>query len=311
MDFIINLLPYALIVGFFMVYKFCFSYVVMIEKILGFILWPVDKLTDLVLRREYGIPGTKILRFVILGIVMVVSGVYIVNSLFIQNKFDSISDLMLSSTSVGQLLAFFGESRFGSTIKDQFTFSSLVSMGVTSFISFLFMRCTIETVEDFELPAVVNIALIILFNLAFICISALLSTQIEGLCLVAGDKLQSARLALSDLYHLGMEGFGNSLKVIFSGFLLFLMYAGFVYLLVVTFREVVATFLYGFMSFVFLALLVLFWELVENIFPGAPGWLISVFRVLVQITVPVSMFLPDYIRATDGVDSPLLSVFFD
>ena len=152
MPWIIIVILVVLLTFAVQIYRFLFPFAFGIEQFLGLLLRPVDKLTDLFLRRESGLPGAKFIRFIILGIVLVASVIFIFTSLSSGTTFDDISDIMLGSTSIGQLFAFFGEERFGSTVKEQFTFTALVSLGLSSFLSFLYMRCTIETIEDFGMP---------------------------------------------------------------------------------------------------------------------------------------------------------------
>ena len=309
MPWIIIVILVVLLTFAVQIYRFLFPFAFGIEQFLGLLLRPVDKLTDLFLRRESGLPGAKFIRFIILGIVLVASVIFIFTSLSSGTTFDDISDIMLGSTSIGQLFAFFGEERFGSTVKEQFTFTALVSLGLSSFLSFLYMRCTIETIEDFGMPGVVNFLFVVLFNLAFICISSLLSARIEMLCLAASDKLQYARSMLTAMYHSGMHGLGNILKVIFSGFLLLLLHLCAIYLLIVTAREVVASFTYGFMSLLLTLVVGTFWCLIPEIFPNAPDWIHTGCTILLNITLPIAMFLPDYIRATDTIKNYLISEY--
>ena len=301
MPWIIIVILVVLLTFAVQIYRFLFPFAFGIEQFLGLLLRPVDKLTDLFLRRESGLPGAKFIRFIILGIVLVASVIFIFTSLSSGTTFDDISDIMLGSTSIGQLFAFFGEERFGSTVKEQFTFTALVSLGLSSFLSFLYMRCTIETIEDFGMPGVVNFLFVVLFNLAFICISALLSAEISDLCTVASDKLMVLRETLSGWYHSGFDGFFNSLKVIFGGFFLLILYAAGIYLLVVTAREMVASLNYGFMSLLLTIVVAVFWTMIPEVFPNAPQWILSGSTILLNITLPIAMFLPDYIRATDGI----------
>ena len=291
------------------IYKFLFPFAFAIEQILSLLMKPVDFLLNLILRRESRIPGARIFRIVIMGVVVPTSIVYIVSTLSSGLTIDDIRDTMLGSTSLGQLFGFFGEERFGSSLKSQFGYTALVSMGLSSFISFLYMRCTIETISDFGISSVLNFLLVVVFNLAFICISAMLSEQIEMICFETADWVQNAKMSLTELYHSGMHGLLNILKVIFSGFLLLIMFLAGLYLLVLTAREVVASITYGFMSLLLTLVVGTFWVLIPEIFPAAPLWIHKGCVILLNITLPIAMFLPDYIRATDAIKNYLINEF--
>ena len=291
------------------IYKFLFPFAFAIEQILSLLMTPVDALVNLILNRESRIPGAKVFRILIMGVVTTTSIVYIVSTLSSGLTIDDIRDTMLGSTSLGQLFGFFGEERFGSSLKSQFGYTALVSMGLSSFISFLYMRCTVETISDFGTGPVVNFLLIVVFNLAFICISAMLAEQIGMLCSAVSVRIQDAKLILTELYHSGMHGLLNILKVIFSGLLLLIMFLAGLYLLVLTAREAVASITYGFMSLLLTLVVGTFWVLIPEIFPAAPVWIHKGCVILLNITLPIAMFLPDYIRATDAIKNYLINEF--
>lgn len=275
-------------------YLFLLPYSLIAETFLGYLMLPVDILADQIFSRKSVIPGSRFIRCFILLAVLIGSVAFIVSSFASGITLDQISDSLLSDTSLGQLLALFGEERFGSPLKEQFTFSSLVSMGISSFLSFLYMRCTLDTIEDFDLMKPLMWLLIIPFNLAYMCISTLLSAPIAGICVAASEKLSALWLTLTGTYQSG-----GVLTGILTGIALFLLGLCGLWALILCVREVLAAFTYGFMSLLLVLVVGMSLSAILAFFPGAPMWIMNTYEILVDILIPIAMFLPDYLRASD------------
>ena len=114
------------------------------------LLDPIDKLTDRFLTRESPLPNAKYYRFAILGIVSAGAVTVIVSSLVSGFTFRDFGDIIFDSTFFSHALDLVENiEHFGSVIKENFTLIAVINLGVSSFLSFLYMRCTLETVREF------------------------------------------------------------------------------------------------------------------------------------------------------------------
>lgn len=269
-------------------------------------LQPVDTLADRLLTRASPLPNTKYFRFAILSIVSVGAVITIVSSLVSGLHFRDIENIIFGSTFFAQALDLIGNIElFGSAIKANFTLISVISLGVTSFLSFLYMRCTLETVQEFGANRVVNFLLAFLFNLSFIVISGILTEQIQSFCLAIADGTQNMISFMANLYHTGMRSLWD-LPIALICVLLFLILCPLtVYLLILTAREVIATILYGAFAYILFLTFFVFYLCIIACFPNAPEWFLSIYFSLINLLAPIVALIPDYIRSTDSLKQRL------
>lgn len=270
------------------------------------LLRPIDKLTDRFLTRESPLPNAKYYRFAILGIVSAGAVTVIVSSLVSGFTFRDIGDIIFDSTFFSHAVDLMENiAHFGSVIKANFTLIAVINLGVSSFLSFLYMRCTLETVREFTQNRVAKFLLVLLLNLAFIVISGILTEHIQTLCLCVADGTQNMISFMENLYHSGIGSLWD-VPIAFICVLLFLILCPVtLFLLVLTAREVVATILYGAFAYLLFLSFLVFHLLIIACLPNAPEWFLSICYSSTNILIPIVAFVPDYIRSTESLKQRL------
>lgn len=297
---------------------------VLLEHFSDRLLASVSSLAAQIFKCTPRILNTKHFRFAVLGTVVAASVIFIVFSLISDLTFGGILDIIFNSTSLGQILDLadadhlifnnsgdqFSELEhmdyFLSNLTAQFTFVSLLSLGISSFLSFFYMRCTLETIREFNMNRALHFLLVILFNLAFIIISGILVEWIHFISLTIADGAQGVKYGLADMYHTGMHSFWDIPKALLSIILLLILFLIALYLLILTAREVLATLVYGSMALLFVVVLCLSCFGMLKLFPNAPEWFPAFCYSVVKIMTPLVMLIPDYIRSTESLKQRLL-----
>ena len=256
-----------------------------VEKFCNTLLTPVNHLCDLFSSHESFIGNNKIIRLIVVFGVFLMSVYYIVSS-FLQGV-DYVS-LITSVLGGNALFGLMDLMLKGFGPKDYQTYAAIISIGISSFLSFLYMRCTVETLEETSLPKALKFLFVVLFNVLFILISFFLSDWI-----ILGCNNTAAYMI--DIYHqlvafftTGSLNFGLLLRAVATGLIfLVLLYVTF-NAVVITFREILATTMYGIFA---IGLLV-----VVNV----PILMIPDFPpVITSLIGTIALFIPDYIRANE------------
>lgn len=150
------------------------------------------------------------------------------------------------------------------------------------------MRCTVETLEETNLPKVVKVFLLVLFNILFTFISFFLSETLVQMCSAVGTYMINIFHRLAAFFTTRGHSLWEFLKIIFIGFIfLGLLYAAF-NAFVITFREILATFMYGAFAIVLLFAISMPILMIPN-FPAA----------ITSFLSTICLLIPDYIRANE------------
>lgn len=268
------------------VYIKVFPLCLTVEKFCNIILTPVDFLCNLFSSRKSSLGNNMIIRLIVTFGVFAASVGYIVIS-FISgvDYVDLIKSLLGGNSLLGfmdLILLLFGP-------KDSYIYAAVVSIGISSFLSFLYMRCTVETFEETNLPKAVKFFLLILFNLLFSLISFFMSESIVLWCDNIGKYMISIYHDLAVLFTFRRLPLLYILKMIPIGLLLLV----FLYItfnaFVITFREMLATIMYG----IFALGLLLIVNVPILMFPDFPPAITSFLST-------ICLLIPDYIRANEN-----------
>lgn len=256
-----------------------------VEDFCNKLLSPVDRLCDLFSSRKSSFSNNLRIRLIITIGVFVASVGYIVISFFSAVNYVELITSFLGGS------ALFGLIDFTTIVyesKDGNVYAAIISIGITSFLSFLYMRCTVETLEETNLPKVVKVFLLVLFNILFTFISFFLSETLVQMCSAVGTYMINIFHRLAAFFTTRGHSLWEFLKIIFIGFIfLGLLYAAF-NAFVITFREILATFMYGAFAIVLLFAISMPILMIPN-FPAA----------ITSFLSTICLLIPDYIRANE------------
>ena len=258
-----------------------------VEKFCDTLLTPVNRLCDLFASRKSFLGNNKIIRLIVVIGVFMMSVYYIVSS-FLQGV-DYVS-LITSLLGGNALLGLMDLMLKGFGPKDYQTYAAIVSIGISSFLSFLYMRCTVETLEETQLPKALKFFFVVLFNVLFILVSFFLSDWIILWCNNTAAYLIRIYHQLVAFFTTGSLNFGLLMQAVFTGLIfLALLYVAF-NAFVITFREILATVMYG----IFALGLQLVIQIPIMMIPDFPPAITSLLGT-------IALFIPDYLRANEKV----------
>ncbi len=280
----IVILVVAFLIGL-VIYVKAFHIFRIVEGICGIVVLPIDLAGHLIASRESFLPGGQILRLITMVGVFIASVAYIVISVIGGTDFGALIEGFIQKSTLFGFTELLNQDL---SLKDRFTYAAFVSLGLSSFISVLYMRCTVESLDEWSLPLPVNILLLILFNMAFAFVSTLWAEPLTLWCNSAADYIVGVYHQLAAVFNAGADSIWQFLKIIPIGlFLLILLYAALA-AFVITFREILATVMYGMFA------LVLFFVggFLTMVWPACPEWIMVIFLL-------ISLLLPDYIRANE------------
>lgn len=267
-----------------------------VDNFFNTLLTPVDYICNLFSSRKSFLPNNMVIRLI------VTFGVFIASVGYIAISFLSGVDYVEFITSLlggNSLMGFMNLLYMGFGPKDSYIYAAIISIGVSSFISFLYMRCTVETLDETRLPKAVKILLVIVFNVLFSLVSFFLSEPLLLLC----DGLINCML---DVFHQIAALFAADsytvvqvLKILFVGVLFLILLYVLFNTVVITLREVLATIMYG----VFALILLVMIQAPLMYFPNVPNVISSFISVIL-------ILIPDYIRANEKAKEDFTQLIF-
>ena len=160
---------------FIVIYYKLFPVFCRIESGLNVLLTPVDMIANFLLNINIGRWGGSIVRILIIGFVTVSSGYYIVSSMNTSDIAYTVGYGIVEGTSFLQFANMLYNFDPNASFWSLFSFHTLIGLGLSSFLSFLYMRCTLDTLKASKLHWTIYVPLAFILNAGFICISSLLT----------------------------------------------------------------------------------------------------------------------------------------
>lgn len=275
---------------FIAVYILAFRLFVEAESICDLVLTPINVISDQIMQLCARFAVIPLLLF---APVLFFSVRYILQSI---SSGDILQTVMMGVLEGTTLMQFVSLGDTGFALKEVLTYPALAAMGISSFLSFLYMRCTVTTLKATGLPAPVTFLGVVLLNALFLCLSSLFNERIQqwsyAFSAYAVNLFHEVPQLFRYIYNLGdfMQFLGTavlSLLIIGVG----------VTLAAISLREFFATILYG----VFALVLAFALGFIVYKFPGCPQWIQMIFVFLI-------MFIPDYIRANEDLKESFVSL---
>ena len=187
---------------------------------------------------------------------------------------------------------------FSFSIQEVLNYPTMIAMGLSSLLSFMFMRCTICTLEATKLPKAVCLLGTFFLNALFLCISSILTERILGWSFAFSAYSNEVIHQVPTLWHSGIYGFADLLQLLRYCFLALAILLAAIFLAVISIREFFATIIYGAFA-IGLSIVI---GLLVSLLPIFPLWLqaIALFTIL---------FLPDYFRSNDAIKDKIRGRF--
>lgn len=235
-------------------YSIAFKIYTYFERICDFLLRPIKKLSEKLEHLNFSVSGVvsdATVRMILMLLIFIGAFAYVVFAFFTMSPEQCIQTIF-EGTTVGSFFQLWLE-HFSPDSSIQY--SAMVGVGISSFLSLLYMGYSVNTLNDTTLHWAIKYPLLLLFNLVFTCTSALLSFQLSDWFTSVADFGVDIYQILIGLFSGDIDFGFFSLFVAFGvGLLLLVMLYVALATFTVVLREYVATIIYGIFSIALLFL---------------------------------------------------------
>lgn len=190
------------------------------------------------------------------------------------------------------------------------SYAAMAAAAFGSFLSYVYMKYTVNNLEDLITHKVPRWIAFVLLNVVFIVGSSLLASNLASFFSNAGNWIFSIYANLvSKISNTDVQTFWDALPIIGSVLLVAPIFVTGIVTLIITVREYLASLFYGIASFLLLLAISLSFKFLALLIPDSVQLpTIQIPRFIADCFVFVSVFAVDYIRVDEKANSKFKDV---